>query len=405
MALLFLLAAVRAYSVEIPELERGPDPFAKRAHAAFTVAWRVSHDTKSTPAAAAQIYADGWPGPIVWAMAVAPPKAKFPDDASAEEIIDGKHGKVSSEQLWIAAQNLCLEFLGKHLDEFEKILAHGIAGSPDEQTKAGTMLSEFRRSIYIRAEWNEGRVTLKEEDARMLSTLSKGLFEVAQKRVAETKTIQSGEPIVLLFREIDDPRAIQLLIEKGDNTLSHFEALRTLQRNRPADPALVEKLTVASGEARWRAAYSLAECRDATLVPRLPALLSDADARVRSEALSLAGNLQPKFTAEVDVAVKGLLKDADISVRKECIRVLTFRQDAGCAPALLQLLRDGLKHLSELERNSNQEFMEFNVLVDDMDRLTGSHFGYDISAWPAANAGNKAALEKFAEWIANNGKK
>jgi len=55
-----------------------------RAHAAFTVAWRVSHDSKSNPAvAAAQIYADGWPGPIMWAMAVMPPKAQIPDDARA----------------------------------------------------------------------------------------------------------------------------------------------------------------------------------------------------------------------------------------------------------------------------------------------------------------------------------
>jgi HEAT repeat protein len=404
MGLLFVAmgCTLRAYGGDL-EVDSSPDGLAKRAHAAFTVAWSVTHDKKAEPSAAcAKIYADGWPGPIMWAMALPPGKLQAPEDASAEDIIAGKFGKVSTEQLWIETQALTLDFLGKHADEFEKILKRGIAGSPEELRKAGWMFFEFRRLLYKRADWKDGRTVLKEDDARVLNALSKGLYDATAKHAAGIGTLPMGDPVVTLLREIDDPRAIPLLIEKGGETLTHFEALRSLQRKRPADPALTAKLSAALTEARWRAVYALAESGDESLVPRVPALLKDADAQVRTQALDLAHNLQPKFNAETDAAVKALLNDADMTVRKACIRMLSFHQDAACAPALLRLLREGLKHLAEMKQYTNQEFMEYNVLVEDMERLTGNRFGYDVSAWPADTAANKAALEKFAEWIASN---
>src|SRR4029079_18870758 len=137
---------------------------------------------------------------------------------------------------------------------------------------------------------------------------------------AASETIPMNDPLETLLREIDDPRAIPLLIEKGGETLTHFEALCSLQSTRPADPALTAKLTTASAEARWRAVYALAESGDESLVARVPALLKDADAQVRTRALDLTHNLQPKFNAETDAAVKALLTDADVTVRKACIR-------------------------------------------------------------------------------------
>jgi hypothetical protein len=398
--LISVLLAASGYASE--KMDLSPDALAKRSKAAFTVVWKLSHDTKADSAeSVARIYADGWPGPVMWAMAMGFPAApKLPQDANAEDIIAGKYGQISTEQLWMLTQDLCTETLGKHLKEFEKELANGIAGGREEQTKAHEILDHFRRMLYRRADWKQGAVVLKEEDSKTLSELTAALFPVAQKRLAELQSIADGDPLVYIFRELDDPRAIPLLVAKG-----HFDVLSSLQRKRPADPALVAKLSDPSPEIRCKATYSLSESGDPALVPHTLKLLGDSDARVREEAVRLAGNLQPKFTPEMDKAVKALLKDPAVSVRQASVRVLAWRQDAACAPELLEMLRAGLKHLKDLKQYTNQEMIEQGMLVDDMERLAESRFGYDLSAWPATTENNNAALEKFAAWMENKGKK
>jgi hypothetical protein len=97
-----------------------------------------------------------------------------------------------------------------------------------------------------------------------------------------------ADQAVAAFRRIRDPRAIRVLLSADPaRPLLYFEALRTLQRDCPADAALTRLLRSPDAELRWRAAYALAESGDSALVPLAETLAGDVDPRVREHAAAM----------------------------------------------------------------------------------------------------------------------
>ena len=138
---------------------------------------------------------------------------------------------------------------------------------------------------------------------------------------------------------IDDPRAIAPLIKRHPELVGVFEALRRLQRERKADPALVALLDAKDAQVRWRAAYGLAESGDPALVGHIEKLVCDDNPQVREAAANMGLCLDKEAYKRVRPAIVALAKDPDPNVKKFVLMCLARRRDAACGPALLEMAR------------------------------------------------------------------
>ena len=191
------------------------------------------------------------------------------------------------------------------------------------------------------------------------------------------------------LRDLDDPRAIPLLVDSG--IVRHFEVLRHLQRKRPAHPSLTKLLESNDGDVRWRTAYALAESADPALIPAVRRLAADEEPEVRSEAAGIGFNLPTAAFAEVRPALVKLLDDPSIPVRSWVATLFAAREDKVCAKALYDLLVH--EELLEAWRQSN--------VVQAMNTLSGSYFGFTPGTISTPEV-RRASLERFAHWIAEN---
>lgn len=199
---------------------------------------------------------------------------------------------------------------------------------------------------------------------------------------------------VYTLRDLNDPRAIKHLInENKNNPTKYFEILRTLQRQRSADPALVALLSNPDAEIRWKAAYALAECGDVSLIPYLKELVNDNDPRVRKQAANIAFLIEPDLFAEVRPYLVKMLSDKDINVRSFVAIVFAHRKDKVCAHTLLELLKN-----EEMDQGSHSN------IVQAINNLTGSYFGYSFGsdAWQPSTENNQKAIARFSKWIKEN---
>jgi HEAT repeat protein len=207
------------------------------------------------------------------------------------------------------------------------------------------------------------------------------------------KNAVCSEAAIYALREIGDARAIAPLIKRHPDLVAVSEALRTLQRNRRAEPALVALLDAKDAEVRGRAAYGLAESGDPALVGHIDKLLRDDNPRVRQAAANMGLCLDKEAYPRVRPAIVALAKDPDPGVKKFVLMCLAYRHDAACGPALLEMARD--TKLGQLEHYQ---------VVRMIYELTYSEFGYDTSemGWRPDTPKNQEALRRFAEWVEKN---
>jgi hypothetical protein len=207
------------------------------------------------------------------------------------------------------------------------------------------------------------------------------------------KNAACADAAIYALRSLRDPRAIAPLIKRHPDLVAVFEALRTLQRQRPADPVLVALLDARDAEVRWRAAYGLAESGDPALVGRIEKLVRDEDPRVRQAAANMGLCLEKEAYQRIRPAIVTLVKDPNPGVKKFVLMCLAQRRDAACGRALLEMARD--------PRLGQREHYEVMRMIHD---LTGSQFGYDTSAtgWRPDTPKNQEALRRFAEWVEKN---
>lgn len=393
MGRLFVLAWLLA-----PLRGAADDPTEARVREAFAKAWQAKHDTATDrDELAVRLYREAWPGLSVYAtsfsrvMKVKP----FPEDATADSILRGEHGDASTWRLWDLTEEICLDLFTERPAAVIKVLAADFAGEAKSRRRAHDVLWQWQRRLHRNVRLAPGGgATLPEPARHVLEQLAQDLFPVVSRRYAELEAAGELElgPLAYALRNLDDPRAIPLLLGKDGRGVRHFELLRTLQRNRKADPNLTKLLADEDSQVRWRAAYALAECGDGALAPRASKLLRDPDAQVRREGLSLAYFLLSPERTELDADFKALLRDPDWGVRQSCAILLAQRKDAACAPTLLDLLR-----------NEKIDMIPHGNLVGAMQNLTGDLFGYHYGsdAWQPTTPNNRAAIEKFAAWIAS----
>ena len=106
------------------------------------------------------------------------------------------------------------------------------------------------------------------------------------------------EAAAYTLRDLDDPRAIPVLIEGSpDQPTRYFESLRHLQRDRPAHILLLELLRSDQPAERWQAAYALSESRDPALVPTIERLSRDTNVDVRRQAGNIGFRLHERRKA------------------------------------------------------------------------------------------------------------
>jgi HEAT repeat protein len=202
-----------------------------------------------------------------------------------------------------------------------------------------------------------------------------------------------SDAAIYALRGIDDPRAIAALVERHPDLLAVSGVLRSLQRKRPADPALVALLDSKDAKVRSYAASALAESGDPALVGRIEKLLRDENPQVRSGAANMGLCLEKEAYQRIRPAIAALAKDPDPGVRKFVVMCLAQRRDLACGPALLEMARD--TNLTQQERYE---------VVRVIRELTGSYFGFDTSpsGWHPDTPKNREALRRFAEWVEKN---
>jgi hypothetical protein len=380
---------------------RADDQTDARVHKAFTIAWQAKHDTKTNPdQLALKLYRDAWLGlsyaSVRFSQAMATKNTPFPDDASAESIIRGEHGDASTWRLWELTNDICLDFFTKHPEPVITAIAADFQGDLNTRRRISLLLCEWQRYLFREGKFDSaGNYIIKTSSQQIWDQIVRELYPVAAKRFQELKEPDpyANEPLAYILRDLNDPRAISLLLGKDGRNIQYFELLLHLQHHRKADPGLVKLTSDPDAEVRWRAVYALRECADPEMAPQAMQLLHDESPKVRHEALYLAYFLLSPQLPELDVHFKKLLDDPDLEVRLECIVLLAYRKDIACAPAMLELLR-----------NENFGEIPHNRLVQAMRDLTGEYFGYQIGsdAWQPTTPNNRAALDKFAEWIAKH---
>lgn len=191
------------------------------------------------------------------------------------------------------------------------------------------------------------------------------------------------------LRELNDPRAIPLLARHGFTR--HYDVLRTLQRGRPADPALLALLKDKNPEVRWRAVYALAESGDPHLTPIVKRLLRDKASEVRVQAADLAFLLPSDAFVRLRPQLVRLLTDEAIDVRSTVTIRFADRKDTVCAQALYGLLAQEQKLRPWQQSN----------LVQALQNMTGSYFGF-VPGTISPESARRASLDQFAHWISEN---
>ena len=363
---------------------------------AFTKAWEAKRKKGAdSDEIALYLYREAWLPPMCFLEI--PRAPELPEDTPAEEIIAGQEGGVLHE----LTRDICYRSFTERPNTIVEEMKRDYAKGWRPQHKVASVLSDWPRYLYRRPESTEaserrGRAVIAEDLAKKWSQVVEGLlpFMAEQlKRAEAAGDKDGGDLIAQIMRDLGDPRAIPVLLGKDGRNLRHNDAMRSLQRNRKADPMLVGLLADPDEPTRWRATLALTESRDPALEPHALRLLRDPSPRVREDALLLACFLPD--TKELREAMRALLVDKERKVRCRCASLLASKKDLLCAPVLLELLRQ-----DDIER------WDHFYLVQGMRVLAGTDFGYRIVAgqirsedWRPTTEENLGALARFAQWI------
>lgn len=283
------------------------------------------------------------------------------NDLTPEQAADALAGdKMGWVALFEAGRENCLALLQTNINVFVPLVKEDLAGTNDDNVKRG-----------IRA-----------ASAFHLGQLFEDLVAVFQKN--DKLALYAAYAL----RDLNDPRAIRILVERfPDRPTEYFEALLHLQHGRKADPALLRLLDSKDARIRWQATYALRESGDLALVPVARKLFKDSEAIVREHAAIIPFLMPEAGFIQLRPDLVALLNDPNARVRYQVAVCFASRKDDVCARALLGLLREkGL-----------EEWIYSNV-IQSVNTLAGSYFGYSLDQPPTSRT-NQAAADRFAAWI------
>lgn len=390
--------AFLAWAAGSVSLVETPPEFDRRIRESFAKAWERKHDKMmGREAVALMLYREAWPGDSPYANTFdfvhgLPP---YPKNATLDAILRGEHGDASTWRLRDLTEEICLDVFAERPVAIAKAIADDLQGDRRQRRRAAQVLPRLKGALYRQA----GRRTdyLHVREGKPLDAwkqIVEDLYPVAASqfgRLAPEDRLSMSEPLAIVLKELDDPRAISVLLGTGGRDLTFAQWIMWLQKDRKASPQLVALLADEVPEVREKAAYVLAESMDPALVPHAMRLLEDESPRVRRWALEMALFLLSPERPELQSRFNARLHDPDDRVRRWCVLYLAGRKDVACAPLLLEMLRD-----------VKTDEQEHRSLVDAMKTLAGQDFGYGRGAaeWRPTTPNNRAALERFAAWIA-----
>jgi hypothetical protein len=198
----------------------------------------------------------------------------------------------------------------------------------------------------------------------------------------------------MALQRLRDPEIVAPLvadIEKNPRHVrQHYELLAGAQWHQPANPTLVKLLDSPDAEIPLYAAYSIYECRDASLAKPLAKLAKDGDPRLVVAALYMAGHLDDSAFAGVRGDFASLLSSDDQKLKVDAIECFAKHKDVQAGPAILAMLK-----LQPVDAGSEV------TILQSLQALAGSTFGYDQFQWgPDKNA---AAIAKYEKWLNSRG--
>jgi HEAT repeat protein len=296
------------------------------------------------------------------------PKEHTPEEL-ADLILSDKHGRT-----WLIrqARATATSILAGHREQLKPLLKEDLRGHDEENAlHALVIIGELR----LHDLFDEVLAVFESE-------------RPASERAAWT------------LRDLRDLKAIPHLIRRSPRLdFPTFELLKDLQRDNRADPTLVEMLNSNDSTLRERAAYALCQSGDPSLIPSIQKLVHDKSKKVRLHVAWMAFHLKPEVFPAVRAAMVQLLSDSDFETRYFVASCFAARKDKVCARPLLAMIRAS----SSPERH----FQDVVMIIRSIRVLTGSDFGYDVGSteptrWQPTAANNRAAIERYAEWIEKN---
>ncbi|MDP2652547.1 MAG: HEAT repeat domain-containing protein [Candidatus Omnitrophota bacterium] len=267
-----------------------------------------------------------------------------------------------------AARGKCLELLKKH-----------------RQLVVPMIWADLENDEY----WNRDRGLSLTAELAVTEMILKVL-----KILKESRDDHEIRQAVYALERLGDFSVIENLINKyPEKPLEFFETMRSLSKGHPPHPAVLKLLSSEDEEQRWKAVYVLAESGDAALIPVFQDLMRDPSAKVREQAVVMGYMILKKDRPDVRPSLVAVLSDPARDVRYYAAILLAEIKDKACAPVLLELLKDG----------SMEEWRHSNV-VQAVNNLTGSYFGYynGSDGWQPTTEQNQKAIAAFAKWIEDN---
>jgi hypothetical protein len=309
-----------------------------------------------TSEAFAHLYRDVFPDldPVYYAMAM-----PFGVSAGESETADQILARTKNWfYLHAVARKECFDLLSSRPKE--------LAGLVSEDYRSGER-AKLERALYA-----TGRFKLS------------GSFDDAVQVFRRSQELR--EKAAYALRDVDDPKAVPVLLEAKGGIVSYFELLRSLSRDRLPAPELARLLRAKDPGVRWRATYALAESRDPSLLPEALRLSKDADPAVREQASNMLALFKDAESKKAQAALLELLKDPEPRVRFQAATELARRGDKAAGKTLVGLLREG--KMKDYESS----------IVEGLNTLAGTYFGYDKSKRPNEPP-NPAALDRFDAWL------
>ena len=157
---------------------------------------------------------------------------------------------------------------------------------------------------------------------------------------------------------------------------------------KPAGSLLLTLLESSDPEIRYHATNAVYECVDPKLAGPIVKFANDKETRMRVSACYLASNLPLDAYRPIRKELISLLEDSDEEVRFAALQCFGKRKDIACGTTILKLLKQ-----DDVEAGYQVTVMQA------LQTLADTHFGYDMHSWGLKSKENKEAVERFEAWL------
>jgi len=304
----------------------------------------------------------------------------------------------------VGARVRCIQMLKDHrMRTMELIDADLDSGQADRLARAAVTISALELRSY---------------SERLLDMF---LAETRALKAADSAKHLISSPIGSTLIFLHDPALLSVLLEKVKQDpaiLVHVSGLfQHPLHHKPVDPMLLSLVSSEDRELSYHAAYALAECKDARLAPVAAEFAHYRESRFRWLAAHWSCNLpRESFLSIRPNLLLLLLEDREEDVFEQALRCFTRHRDAQAGKVILAMLKQNevpeLLEMDVLKESEISKQLEVAVwarnhiseqlkvaVMQCLQEMAGSHFGYHMHSWGPANGKNSEAIAKFENWL------